>query len=418
MQTIINFLRGNVGYTVTGAFPERLLNLCAQNGVAFWDLAWLDPHTLRLRVARRDAKRIGQLAEKVMCEVKREGRSGVPFFLAQFRRRYALLAGLALSLAAVCVLSQFVLTIEVSGNEKVPTAAILSELQRQGVRVGAYGPGLKLRQISQQSLLTLPDLAWMSVNLHGTRAEVLVREKLPKPGLRDETTPANVVSDATGIILRMEVLDGQAVFQERDTVLAGEVVISGVMDLKEPKYATIDAGQKLVHARGNVWARTWRTLTAELPLTAQVKDYTGEREMGLSLVVMGHTVNIYGMTGIGMDTYDKITSTYSLTLPGGRVMPLALRKSVYRAYDTVPWTLDASAGEELLKERLLERLEAEVGEDGQVVKTDFTVQEEDGVLTVTLLAECQEQVGREVPFEGKVGDTTPATPKGPDEAGQ
>ena len=74
-----------------------------------------------------------------MCEASAQRRAGVPFFLAGFRRRYALLLGLALSIAAVCVLSRFILTIEVSGNEKVPTAAILTELSRQGVRVGAYG---------------------------------------------------------------------------------------------------------------------------------------------------------------------------------------------------------------------------------------------------------------------------------------
>lgn len=82
----------------------------------------------------------------------------------------------------------------------------------------------------------------MSVNLHGTRAEVLVREKLPTPELRDETTPAHVISAATGIITHMEVLEGQPSFQEGDTVLEGEVLISGVVDLKEPKYATVDAG--------------------------------------------------------------------------------------------------------------------------------------------------------------------------------
>ena len=61
MQAIINFLRGSVLFTVTGAFPERFLNLCAQAGVGFWDLEWLDPHTLRLRVSRRDARRVGPL---------------------------------------------------------------------------------------------------------------------------------------------------------------------------------------------------------------------------------------------------------------------------------------------------------------------------------------------------------------------
>ena len=75
-----------------------------------------------------------------MCTVTRAGQSGLLAFLGRFRRRYALLTGLALSLATVCVLSQFVLTVEVAGNQRVPTAVILSELRRQGLRPGAYGP--------------------------------------------------------------------------------------------------------------------------------------------------------------------------------------------------------------------------------------------------------------------------------------
>lgn len=412
MQAIINFLRGSVLFTVTGAFPERFLNLCAQAGVGFWDLEWLDPHTLRLRVSRRDARRVGPLAEKVLCEARARRHLGFPYFLAGFRKRYALLLGLALSLAAVCLLSRFVLTIEVSGNETVSTAAILTELSRQGVRVGAYGPGLDVRRISQESLLRLDGLAWMSINLHGTRAEVLVREKLPEPEVRDESTPANVVAQADGVILDLEVLDGQAVFREGEAVLRGEVVISGTMDLREPEYSAVDAGQRLVHARGNVWARTYRTLTAQIPLEAQVKRYTGEKETQWSLLVLGRTVNFFGRGGVFSEGYDKIVETHPLTLPGGRVMPLALRRTEYRAYVTEPAALNAGAARSMLEERLLERLDALIGEDGEVLDTVFTVREEDGMLAVTLRAECREQIGREVPFAGSVGELIPGTSSG------
>ena len=412
MQAIINFLRGSVLFTVTGAFPERFLNLCAQAGVGFWDLEWLDPHTLRLRVSRRDARRVGPLAEKVLCEARARRHLGFPYFLAGFRKRYALLLGLALSLAAVCLLSRFVLTIEVSGNETVSTAAILTELSRQGVRVGAYGPGLDVRRISQESLLRLDGLAWMSINLHGTRAEVLVREKLPEPEIRDESTPANVVAQADGVILDLEVLDGQAAFREGEAVLRGEVVISGTMDLREPEYSAVDAGQRLVHARGNVWARTYRTLTAQIPLEAQVKRYTGEEETQWSLLALGRTVNFFGKGGVFSGGYDKIVETHPLTLPGGRVMPLALRRTEYRAYVTEPAALNAGAARSMLEERLLERLDALIGEDGEVLDTVFTVREEDGMLAVTLRAECREQIGREVPFAGSVGELIPGTSSG------
>lgn len=409
MQAIINFLRGSVLFTVTGAFPERFLNLCAQAGVGFWDLEWQDPHTLRLRVSRRDARRVGALAEKVMCQASPKRHLGVPYFLAGFRKRYALLLGLALSLTAVCILSRFILTIEVSGNESVSTAAILTELSRQGVRVGAYGPGVDVRRVSQESLIRLDGLSWMSINLHGTRAEVLVREKLPEPEVRDETTPANVVAQADGVILGLEVLDGQAVFQEGEAVLRGEVIISGIMDLKEPKYATVDAGQRLVHARGNVWARTYRTLSAQIPLEAQVKRYTGEGETQWSLLVLGRTVNFFGGGGVFSEGYDKIVETHPLTLPGGRVMPLALRRTEYRAYETEPAALNTDAARHMLEERLLERLDTLVGEDGEVLDTVFTAREEGGMMVVTLRAECREQIGREVSFEGRVGELIPGT---------
>ncbi|MCQ4771108.1 sporulation protein YqfD [Intestinimonas massiliensis] len=407
MQKIINFFRGSVLYTVTGAFPERFLNLCAQNAVAFWGLEWLDDHTLRLCFARKDAKKARTLAEKVMCQAKAARRAGVPFFLAKFRRRYAFLAGLALAVAAVCVLSRFILTIEVTGNRAVSTAVILSELNRQGVRVGAYGPSIDEKVVSQEALLRIPALSWMAVNLHGTRAEVIVREKVPKPDIVDRTVPSHVVSAATGIITHMEVLEGQPLFQEGDTVLAGEILISGVIDVPEPQYADTDLGTRITHAMGNVWARTWRTLEAQIPLEAQVKRYTGEEVTRYSLGILDRRLNFYGNSGISLDKYDKITSSHSLTLPGGRVMPLVLRAERYRGYATEPVALDAEAARTLLEERLLERLDGLVGEDGEVLRTDFTVREENGILVVTLLAECREQIGRVVEFEGQVGHILP-----------
>ena len=42
MKWLINLLRGYVELQAVGAFPERLLNLCAQERLQFWRLRWLD----------------------------------------------------------------------------------------------------------------------------------------------------------------------------------------------------------------------------------------------------------------------------------------------------------------------------------------------------------------------------------------
>ena len=60
----------------------------------------------------------------------------LPDFLGRFRTRYAFLAGLAFALCAVSFLSRFILTVQVTGNETVPAAVILTRLRQLGVRPG------------------------------------------------------------------------------------------------------------------------------------------------------------------------------------------------------------------------------------------------------------------------------------------
>ena len=317
LKRMVNALRGSVRLEVSGAFPERFLNLCAQRGIVFWNVEWLEATRLRLTVTRQGSGPARALGDKVLCTVVPAEQSGVPFFLGRFRRRYALLVGLALSLTAVCVLSQFVLTIEVEGNEAVSTAEILTELRRQGLRPGVYGPGLDEGTISSAALLGLPELAWMSVNLHGIRAEVLVREAVPAPEVDDEEQVGSIVARSSGIVTHIEPLSGEALVAQGDTVLAGEVLISGAVTLDAPQYSELEnLGQILVRAQGQVFARTWHTMTASIPLEAQVKSYTGEKASRWTLSILGHRIDFFGKSGISFPEYDKITDTWALTLPG------------------------------------------------------------------------------------------------------
>ena len=95
LKRMVNALRGSVRLEVSGAFPERFLNLCAQRGIVFWNVEWLEATRLRLTVTRQGSGPARALGDKVLCTVVPAEQSGVPFFLGRFRRRYALLVGLA-----------------------------------------------------------------------------------------------------------------------------------------------------------------------------------------------------------------------------------------------------------------------------------------------------------------------------------
>lgn len=400
MESLINMLRGVVRVQVQGRFPERLVNLCAQQGIVFWGADWQDAHTVTLSLHARQLSAFRSLGERAGCTMEVVGGRGLPFFLRRFRRRYAFLAGLALSLLCVCLLSQVVLYVEVEGNETVSTAEILGELRRLGLRPGVYGPGLELKQMAQEALLDLKELSWLTINLHGTRAQVIVREAVQPPEIVSESGWSSVVSEADGIVLRIEPHRGEALVKAGDTIAKGDVLISGTVTMRPPQYSDLPLRYYQTRARGKVWARTWRTLEAKIPLTAQMKDYDGGKQTCCALNFFGRHMVFYRNSSISGSFYDKITDVYPLHIPGGGLLPVSLVRERVRSYQVRSVQIDREAAQELLERELSARLAALVGEDAAVDTVQYSARVSGGWLSVCLSAECREEVGREVPADG------------------
>ena len=88
----------------------------------------------------------------------------------------------------------------------------------------------------------------------------------------------------------------------------------------------------------------------------------------------------------------------------GRGMPLGLTTATIREYTLTQGPLDVEAAGERLKEVLEQRLSGLMdANDGTVLRTDFVTRMAGDVLTVTLLAECEEEIGRTVELPGETG---------------
>ena len=406
MQSVVNYARGWVRILVCGPFPERFLNLCAQNGVTFWAVEWLDGQSLRLTLLRRDLRKLEKLSVRAGCTYEVEQRAGLPVFFGRFRRRYAFLVGLSLSVLSVCLLSNFVLTIEVTGNERVSDAVILSQLRQQGLKAGVYGPKLDTRQIALDTQLALEELSWVSVNLYGTRVQVVVRERVEAPDILEREGCSDLVADAGGLVLRVEAVEGQAKVKAGDTVATGELLISGTVAMEGPQYSDLPTRYLYVRAAGAVWARTWRTVQAAIPVTATVKEYTGREKDRWSLRFFDRRINFYRNSSISWADYDKISKIHTAVLPGGQVLPFSLVRETLTQWQPAKVRLDVTAAQKLLEEQLTYRLERLVGEDGTVVTVDWSARVADGVLTVTGVAECEEQIARPAPTQKNDGTET------------
>lgn len=399
MGKTINFFRGSVTLDITAPFPERVLNLCAQHGVLFWGVAWLEGGVLRLTVPRRQASELRRLVEGIGGRAEEKGRRGLPDFLLGFKRRYALWVGLALSVLAVTVLSQFVLVVEVTGNERLSTAELRTALARYGVGVGAFGLTLDTAKAEQQMLVEMEELSWIGINLYGIRAQVQVRERTAPPEVVDRTVTGDIVAEAPGVVTNLSVYAGDRKCAEGQPVAEGDVLISGSVLLEGPLYSEQDVGWMEVRAQGVIEADTWRTLTASIPLTAQVKRCTGETEWRLFAEVLGRRVDFFGKSGIYAEQYDKISETWTAALPDGTALPLTVGRQILRAYTLEEVPVDVEQADAMVRDQLLRRLEGLLGEDGTVLSTEYTSVVGENTLTVTLRAACHEEIGRFVPYE-------------------
>lgn len=389
----VNFARGWARIRADGPFPERLVNLLAQRAVLFWAVDRTGEESVELSVLRRDLRQTLRLATQAGCEARVLQQVGLPNFLRRFRSRYAFLTGLALSVLTVCLLSNFVLSVEVTGNERVSDAVILSQLHRQGLAPGVYGPHVDTRQLELELLLALDELSWASVNLNGTRAQIVVREKILPPTLLEEEPKGDITARAGGLVLRVDAISGQPLVKPGDTVGEGEVLISGTVTMEGPQYSDIPPSYLQTGAAGRVWARTWRTLSASIPLAAQTKRYTGQERVRHSLQFFDRRMNFYANSSILWSCYDKINKITPLRLPGGMELPISLSTERLTRWDPVPVRLNAQAAQELLEQRLEQYLTEQLGDEGSVTCIDWSACIRNDVLTVTGVAECEEQIG-------------------------
>lgn len=391
MLKFINFLRGNVEVEIEGAFPERFLNVCSQNGIEFWNLSRVSSTCIQARMRPSGYRKMPQFAQHTQCAVSLKKRHGVPFVLLRFRRRYALILGVVISLAAMYGLSQFVWEFEVVGNELVSSETILKNLRDIGVKPGIYGPSIDIATIKNEMLLRVDQLSWLTVNRSGSRATVEVRERIPTPEIVPEGMPCNIVSAKDGVILRVDAKAGSAQVKTGETVSAGQLIVSGVVDSRQ-------TGARFLHAKGDVYLRTWYDLRAVMPKNVSAKQYTGRSHKRHTMVIAGFRANI-SLTGFpSYEHCDKLVKTTTLRLPFGVVMPVSLVTEEYIEYEPMEASVTKEQAGAVLKASLGRRLQAAMGE-GEPVRIDVTALETNGAVEGRLLAECSEQVAVQVPID-------------------
>lgn len=397
LKKAVKLLRGSVCVRAKSAYPERMLNLCSARGIEFWDVRWIDDTALSFCVARGDLRALRRAAEGCGAEVSIERTAGTPFFFARLRRRHALFAGGILCAALLLVNSLFIWDFEVTGNETVPTETILHALREHGVHRGTFIYSFRSQDICNRVLPELKDLCWVAVNVRGCKAYVQVRERVRAPERVNESEPTNVIAAKPGLITKVRALDGEKRVLPGTSVQQGQLLIAGVVDTGGTEKPSVTT--RFLAGKGEVWARTWYDLTVRVPLTYEKKVYTGKEKRSHTLIWGENRLKI-GAKGSSICNVDcdKIKNQTQWTLLGLFALPVTWETETLLPYELEVTPRSRADAEAQGKDVLETYLAALLGETGSVTQRRFSTAVEGDTLVVTLSAECEEQIGKEVPI--------------------
>ena len=397
LKKAVKLLRGSVCVRAKSAYPERMLNLCSARGIEFWDVRWIDDTALSFCVARGDLRALRRAAEGCGAEVSIERTAGTPFFFARLRRRHALFAGGILCAALLLVNSLFIWDFEVTGNETVPTETILHALREHGVHRGTFIYSFRSQDICNRVLPELKDLCWVAVNVRGCKAYVQVRERVRAPERVNESEPTNVIAAKPGLITKVRALDGEKRVLPGTSVQQGQLLIAGVVDTGGTEKPSVTT--RFLAGKGEVWARTWYDLTVRVPLTYEKKVYTGKEKRSHTLIWGENRLKI-GAKGSSICNVDcdKIKNKTQWTLFGLFALPVTWETETLLPYELEIAARSRADAEAQGKDMLETYLAALLGETGSVTQRRFSTAVEGDTLVVTLSAECEEQIGKEVPI--------------------
>lgn len=254
----IRWSRGYVNFSLFGKAPERFINICSINGINLWDTK---PSSFGLKgsISIFDYKNIRRIAKKSRSKLKITSRHGFPFFIKKYKNRVGLSIGVVLFLTLTMVLSSFIWSINIIGTSELSNQQVLKILEKNGLTIGSYKGSMNIQKIQRDTIIDIPEIGWMSINVQDSCANVEIKEKAKVPDMKEDFSPCNVKAKCDGVITGFEVTQGSVEILRGSAVSKDQLLVNSVVEDKM-------GGVQFVHAQAKVFADVEQTKTFSMPM--------------------------------------------------------------------------------------------------------------------------------------------------------
>lgn len=351
------YRKGYVRLRFWGEDPERFLNLCAYHKVPVWNLVSREK-MYEMNTSVEGFRRLKRICRKSRVKIKIIGKHGLPFFFYRNKKRKAFFLGFFLGLGILFLLSRHIWNIHVEGNVYNSTQTILNYLEELDVRHGVLKKDLDCSYIAAQMREKFPDITWVSAKISGSRLILEIKENgaLEESKEAENTVPVDLTAQTSGTIVSMVTRQGTPLKRQGDTCAAGEVLVSGRLDIKNDSGEII--GYEYTQADGDIYIQHDLEYYQEFSMDYEKPVYTGEKKKGLLLQLGDYYLRLEGKSP--WEDYDRVTSLHQIKVTENFKLPVYYGSVTDYAYEKRTFTYSESEARQKAEEnlnRLLESLE-------------------------------------------------------------
>ncbi|MBP3314415.1 MAG: sporulation protein YqfD [Clostridia bacterium] len=321
------FLIGYRVYSSDRDSVKRLVDLCRNENIPYRDIEFTDDRA-SVVISFFYSFRLEKRARELDIPLVLISSHGIPAIAMRYRHRYGLFVGILLSLALIILSGSVIWDIRIDGERKLSEREVKAVLSECGLELGTRRRSLDIDTLENRVLILSDDIAWISVNIIGTVAEVEIRELEIAEEKEELCDASNLVAELDGRIVGFENAKGNIAVEIGESVTEGQLLIGGI-------YGDEESGFRYTNAQGRVLAEVERTFEVEIPRTEPKKVYTGEVKCEKYLIFFKKRIKFFANYRNLPTTCDKIEVEEYIGAPRGFELPFGIYEVRYLEYEYI-----------------------------------------------------------------------------------
>lgn len=381
-----NYFSGMLILEFTSASPEKTLEAITSARIPLFWIEQKSELTYQIQVSRKDYRRISNMIQRRGDRLETLRKKGLYWTVKNyFHRPIPVIVFLFLLIFSVYLPSR-IFFVTVSGNVTLPDRLIISAAEDCGICFGASRKAVRSEQIKNALLSALPQLQWVGVNTTGCTAVISVRERIAEERPPNSNTVSNLIADRDGYILSATATSGTQLVFPGETVVEGQLLISG--------YTDCGLCIRASRSEGEFFAQTSRKIRAVVPQTYISSSTAQNKQYKISFLIGKKRINLWKDSRISDTSCGRIYEEYYVSLPGGYQLPIGISIDRYLDYELLETKLSQTDAQSLLQ-NFSEHYTIQQMVAGQILQKRNQLMSLDDLYQLESSYICREMIGKE-----------------------